>query len=216
VRRQEPDFAALRERMVVEQLDRRGITDQRVLEAMRTVPREMFTDADDRKRAYEDIPIQIGWGQTISQPYMVALICEAAAVRPSDRVLDVGTGSGYQAAVLAELAQDVHTIERLQQLAERAREKLDAAGYDRVLVHLGDGSLGDPEHAPFDAITVAAAAPGLPQSLYEQLVAGGRLVIPVGDRRGQRLEVVVKSPEGPAVAHSVECRFVPLVGEEGY
>jgi len=216
VRRREPEFEALRARMVAEQLERRGISDPRVLEAMGTVPREAFTDADDRKRAYEDIPIQIGWGQTISQPYMVALICEAAAVRAGDRVLDVGTGSGYQAAVLAELAQEVHTIERLRQLAERAREKLDAAGYQRVQVHLGDGSLGDAEHAPFEAITVAAAAPELPQSLYDQLVPGGRLVIPVGDRRGQRLEVVIKSPEGPAVAHSVECRFVPLVGEEGY
>ena len=110
----------------------------------------------------------------------------------------------------------MHTIERLRQLAERAREKLDAAGYDAVVVHLGDGSLGDPEHAPFDAITVAAAAPELPSTLYDQLAPGGRLVIPVGDRRGQRLEVIVKSPEGPAVAHSVACRFVPLVGEEGY
>ena len=214
--RPEPDFAARRARMVAEQLERRRISDPRVLEAMAKVPREAFTDADDRKRAYEDIPIHIGWGQTISQPYMVALICEAAAVRPGDRVLDVGTGSGYQAAVLAELAQEVHTVERLRQLAERAQEKLADAGYERVQVHLGDGSLGDLEHAPFDAITVAAAAPELPQSLYDQLVPGGRLVIPIGDRRGQRLEVVVKSPEGPAVAHFVECRFVPLVGEEGY
>ncbi|HXV32751.1 MAG TPA: protein-L-isoaspartate(D-aspartate) O-methyltransferase [Gaiellaceae bacterium] len=216
MRRPEPDFEALRARMVVEQLERRGISDARVLAAMAAVPREAFTDADDRKRAYEDLPIHIGWGQTISQPYMVALICEAAAIRPDDRVLDVGTGSGYQAAVLAELAGEVHTIERLRQLAERAREKLAAAGYGRVQVHLGDGSLGDPEHAPFDAITVAAAAPALPQALYEQLVPGGRLVIPVGDRRGQRLEIAVRSPEGPAVVHSVECRFVPLVGAEGY
>jgi protein-L-isoaspartate(D-aspartate) O-methyltransferase len=216
VSRREPDFAELRARMVVEQLERRGISDLRVLEAMGKVRREVFTDPDDRKHSYEDIPIQIGWGQTISQPYMVALICEVAAVRPEDRVLDVGTGSGYQAAVLCELAQEVHTVERLRRLAERANEKLAAAGYEQVQVHLGDGSLGDPEHAPFDAITVAAAAPGLPRSLYEQLVPGGRLVIPVGDRRGQRLEVVVKGPEGPAVAHSVDCRFVPLVGEEGY
>lgn len=216
MRRREPDFEALRARMAAEQLERRGISDARVLEAMGRVPREAFTDADDRKRAYDDIPILIGWGQTMSQPYMVALICEAAAVRAKDRVLDIGTGTGYQAAVLAELAQEVHTVERLGQLAERARKRLDASGYERVQVHLGDGSLGDPEHAPFDAITVAAAAPGLPSSLYDQLVLGGRLVIPIGDRRGQRLEVVVKSPEGPAVAHSVECRFVPLVGEEGY
>jgi protein-L-isoaspartate(D-aspartate) O-methyltransferase len=202
--------------MVAEQLERRGISDRRVLDAMGKVPRELFTDPGDRRRAYEDIPVQIGWGQTISQPYMVALICEAAAVAPENRVLDVGTGSGYQAAVLAELADEVHTVERLAELAERAREKLASAGYERVQVHVGDGSLGDPAHAPFDAITVAAAAPELPRSLYDQLVPGGRLIVPVGDRRGQRLEVVVKTPEGPAVAHSVDCRFVPLVGEEGY
>jgi protein-L-isoaspartate(D-aspartate) O-methyltransferase len=216
VRQRELDYEALRAEMVAEQLERRGISDPRVLEAMRTVPREAFADPDDRKRAYEDIPVQIGWGQTMSQPYMVALICEAAAVKPGQQVLDVGTGSGYQAAVLAELGAEVHTVERLRQLAERAREKLDAAGYGNVVVHLGDGSLGDPAHAPFDAIAVAAAAPAPPPTLYDQLVPGGRLVIPIGNRRGQRLEIVVRSPEGPAVAHSVECRFVPLVGEEGY
>ncbi|MGH3040696.1 MAG: protein-L-isoaspartate O-methyltransferase family protein, partial [Gaiellaceae bacterium] len=167
MRRREPDFPALRARMVAEQLERRGISNQRVLDAMGRVPRELFTDPGDRRRAYEDIPVQIGWGQTISQPYMVALICQAAAVGPENRVLDVGTGSGYQAAVLAELAQEVHTVERLAQLAERAREKLAVAGFERVQVHLGDGSLGDPPHAPFDAITVAAAAPELPRSLYD-------------------------------------------------
>jgi protein-L-isoaspartate(D-aspartate) O-methyltransferase len=202
--------------MVAEQLEARGIHDPRVLDAMRTVPREAFTDAGDRRRAYDDIPVQIGWAQTISQPYMVALICQEAAVRPGQRVLDVGTGSGYQAAVLDELGGDVHTIERIDQLAERAREKLRAAGYGDVTVHLGDGSLGLPEHGPYDAITVAAAAPEPPPTLYEQLVDGGRLVVPIGDRAAQRLEVVVRSPEGPAIVHSVPCRFVPLVGEEGY
>lgn len=216
MRRREPDFDALRGRMVAEQLERRGISDRRVLEAMGKVPREAFTAAGDRRRAYEDVPIDIGWGQTISQPYMVALIGQEASVRPGQRVLDVGAGSGYQAAVLAELGAEVHTVERIRELAERARENLETAGYGDVRVHVGDGSLGDPEHAPFDAITVAAAAPLPPQSLYDQLVTGGRLVVPVGDRRGQRLEILVKSPEGPAVVHSVECRFVPLVGEEGY
>jgi protein-L-isoaspartate(D-aspartate) O-methyltransferase len=202
--------------MVAEQLEARGIHDARVLDAMRKVPREAFTDADDRKRAYADIPIPIGWGQTMSQPYMVALICQEAAVRPGQRVLDVGTGSGYQAAVLAELGGEVHSIERIDQLAERAREKLRAAGYGNVTVHVGDGSLGLPEHSPYDAITVAAAAPGPPPTLYDQLVLGGRLVVPIGDRQAQRLEVVVRSSEGPAVVHSVPCRFVPLLGEEGY
>jgi protein-L-isoaspartate(D-aspartate) O-methyltransferase len=147
---------------------------------------------------------------------MVALICQEAAVRLGRRVLDVGTGSGYQAAVLAELGGEVHTIERIEELAERARQKLHAAGYGNVTVHVGDGSLGLPEHGPYDAITVAAAAPEPPPTLYEQLVEGGRLVVPIGDRAAQRLEVVVRSPEGPAVVHSVPCRFVPLVGEEGY
>ena len=202
--------------MVTEQLQGRGIVDQRVLEAMARVPRDAFVDEGDRKRAYLDMPLRIGHGQTISQPYMVARICEALSLRGAERVLDVGTGSGYQAAVLAELGANVHTIERIPELAERARERLAAAGYDRVEVHVGDGSVGLPEHAPFDAIVVAAAAPVMPNSLYEQLVARGRLVVPVGGPHGQRLEVIVRSPEGPAVTRSVPCRFVPLVGAEGF
>jgi protein-L-isoaspartate(D-aspartate) O-methyltransferase len=202
--------------MVVEQLAARGITDRRVLEAMSGVPRELFVDERDRGRAYLDMPLRIGFGQTISQPYMVALIAQEAAVREGDTVLDIGTGSGYQAAVLAELGAEVHTIERIPELAERARERLRAAGYDNVTVHVGDGTLGLPEEAPFDAITVAAAAPEVPLSLYDQLVIGGRLVVPVGGPGGQRLEIVVRSPEGPAVRRSVPCRFVPLLGQEGY
>jgi protein-L-isoaspartate(D-aspartate) O-methyltransferase len=147
---------------------------------------------------------------------MVARICEALQLSGDERVLDVGTGSGYQAAVLAELAAEVFTIERIPELAERARGRLATAGYDRVQVHVGDGTLGLPDLAPFDGIAVAAAAPGFPETLYEQLKARGRLVVPVGSARGQRLEVAVRSPEGPALIHSVPCRFVPLVGAEGF
>jgi protein-L-isoaspartate(D-aspartate) O-methyltransferase len=202
--------------MVEEQLRGRGIRDERVLAAMDRVPREAFVDPDDRSRAYLDMPLAIGFGQTISQPYMVGLIAEAAEVREDDKVLDVGTGSGYAAAVLAELGATVHTIERIPELAAKARERLEAAGYDAVAVHVGDGSLGLPEEAPFDAITVAAAAPELPATLYEQLVSGGRLVVPIGGPEGQRLEVAIRSPEGPAVLRSVPCRFVPLVGAQGF
>jgi protein-L-isoaspartate(D-aspartate) O-methyltransferase len=147
---------------------------------------------------------------------MVARIVEALALRGDERVLDVGTGSGYQAAVLAELAGEVDTIERIPALAEQARDNLRAAGYDDVTVHVGDGSRGLPARAPFDAIAVAAAAPELPPALYEQLEERGRLVVPVGRRGLQRLQVVVRSPEGPAVLRSVPCRFVPLLGEEGF
>jgi protein-L-isoaspartate(D-aspartate) O-methyltransferase len=202
--------------MVAEQLRGRDVVDERVLEACARVPREVFVPEEERWRAYSDAALPIGFGQTISQPYMVARICEALALRGDERVLDVGTGSGYQAAVLAELAREVHTIERLPELAERARENLAAAGYERIQVHVGDGTLGDPEHAPFVAIAVAAAAPELPQTLYEQLEPFGRLVVPVGGRGGQELLVAVRSPEGPAVLRSVSCRFVPLVGREGF
>jgi protein-L-isoaspartate(D-aspartate) O-methyltransferase len=205
-----------RRRMAERQLRRRGIADERVLTAMERVPRELFVREEDWDRAYDDAPLSIGHDQTISQPYMVALICEVAEVRQGDRVLDIGTGSGYQAAVLAELGAEVHTVERIPELAACARANLKAAGYDGVDVHVGDGSLGLPEVAPFAAIVVAAAAPDLPTALYEQLAPRGRLVVPVGGPEGQRLQVVVRSPEGPAVARSVPCRFVPLVGAEGF
>jgi protein-L-isoaspartate(D-aspartate) O-methyltransferase len=205
-----------RERMVERQLRGRDIVDERVLAAMERVPRELFVPEDLRRQAFDDAALPIGAGQTISQPYMVARICEELGLDGDERVLDVGTGSGYQAAVLAELADEVRSIERVPELAEQARRNLAAAGYDRVVVHEGDGSRGLPEHAPYDAIAVAAAAPGFPQALYEQLTPGGRLVVPVGKRHGQRLQVIVRSPEGPAVLRSVPCRFVPLVGEEGF
>ena len=202
--------------MVDAQLRGRDVVDERVLVALERVPRELFVPEKLRDRAYDDAALPIGDGQTISQPYMVARICEALSLTGVERVLDVGTGSGYQAAVLAELAAEVDTIERIPRLAERARANLEAAGYGRVSVHVGDGSRGLPDRAPFDAIAVAAAAPELPRTLYEQLEPRGRLVVPVGRRGMQRLEVIVRSPEGPAVLRSVPCRFVPLLGAEGF
>jgi protein-L-isoaspartate(D-aspartate) O-methyltransferase len=210
------DPASARREMVERQLRRRDIVDEGVLHALERVPREDFVGKRERRQAFDDAALPIGFGQTISQPYMVARICEALAVRPGQLILDVGTGSGYQAAVLAELGAEVVTIERVPELAEQARATLAAAGYAQVEVVVGDGTLGVPERAPFDGIAVAAAAPELPPTLYEQLRQGGRLVVPIGGPRAQRLEVIVRSPEGPAVIHSVPCRFVPLVGTEGF
>ena len=197
-------------------LRRRGIGDERVLAAMARVPRELFVPEEERRRSYADRALAIGYGQTISQPFMVAVICASLKIAGPERVLDVGTGSGYQAAVLAELAREVVTIERVPELAELSRETLAAAGYDRVDVRVGDGTLGVPERAPYDGIAVAAAAPGIPRALYDQLAPGGRLVLPVGTLRDQRLETVVRGPLGPEIRSSVPCRFVPLVGAEGF
>jgi protein-L-isoaspartate(D-aspartate) O-methyltransferase len=202
--------------MVERQLRRRDVGDERVLAAMARVPRELFLPTELRDRAYDDAALPIGGGQTMSQPYIVAKMCELLSLHGDERVLDVGTGSGYHAAVLAELAEEVVTIERVLELAQRSREALIAAGYDNVDVRIGDGTLGVPDRAPYDAIAVAAAAPVLPESLYDQLKIGGRIVVPVGGRANQRLQLIVKSPEGPAVVRSVPCRFVPLVGKEGF
>ena len=204
-----------RERLV-RRVRRNGIADQRVLAAIGSVPRELFVPDEHRSRAYEDGALPIGHGATISQPTMVARMCEELQLTGVERVLDVGTGSGYQAAVLAELAGEVVGIERVPELAEQARSALAAAGYRDVEVHVGDGTLGLPERAPFDAIAVAAAAPRPPAALVAQLALGGRLAVPVGTRRDQRLEIVVRTERGAEVVRSVPCRFVPLVGAEGF
>jgi protein-L-isoaspartate(D-aspartate) O-methyltransferase len=210
------DAAGPRAEMVERQLRRRGIADERVLSAIGRVRRELFVPEGLRSHAYDDGALPIGHGQTISQPFVVATICALLGLEGHERVLDVGTGSGYQAAVLAELAAEVVTIERVPALAEQARERLLEAGYPNVEVRVGDGSLGVPERAPFDAIAVAAAAPSVPRALYEQLSDGGRLVLPRGSRRGQDLVLVLRTPDGPAERRSISCRFVPLVGDEGF
>jgi protein-L-isoaspartate(D-aspartate) O-methyltransferase len=204
-----------RERLL-RRLRRGGIMDERVLAAIGSVPRELFVPEELRSRAYADGALPIGYGATISQPTMVARMCEELRLTGGERVLDVGTGSGYQAAVLAELAAEVVGIERVPELAEQARAALAAAGYPDVEVHVGDGTLGLPERAPFDAIVVAAAAPRPPAALVAQLAPAGRLVVPVGSRRDQRLEVVIRTESGSEVIRSVPCRFVPLVGAEGF
>jgi protein-L-isoaspartate(D-aspartate) O-methyltransferase len=210
------DASLARAEMVERQLRRRGISDDRVLAAMGRVPRELFLPERLRDHAYDDGALPIGHGQTISQPFVVATICSLLALEGRERVLDVGTGSGYQAAVLAELAAEVVTIERIEALAAAARAGLAEAGYGTVEVRVGDGSMGVPDRAPFDAIAVAAAAPSVPPALYDQLDDGGRLVVPRGSRRGQELVLVVRTAEGPVERRSIPCRFVPLVGDEGF
>ena len=202
--------AEARSRMIDDQIVSRGISDPRVIEAMRRVPRHLFVPADVRPYAYEDRPLPIGSGQTISQPYIVAYMTEMLQLRPDDVVLEIGTGSGYQAAVLAELAREVYSIEIVPELAEGAREALDAAGYRNVHVLSGNGYLGWPEHAPYPRIIVTAAPPEIPEALVEQLAVGGIMVLPVGTMF-QEMTIVTKSAEGVAEKRTIPVRFVPMV-----
>ena len=218
----EAEYAQRRARMVERQLRGRGIRDPRVLESMRVVPRHEFIFPEYRVHAYEDRPVSIGVGQTVSQPYMVAVMTEALELRGSEKVLEVGTGSGYQAAVLATLAARVYTIEREQELQESARrtlERLRAAGFaaaERIEFLAGDGSEGYAPAAPYDGILVAAGAPAVPTNLEQQLAEGGRLVIPVGDRHTQILRLLRKT-SGQLTGRAInECRFVPLVGKQAW
>jgi len=206
------DFVVLRDRMVATQLAPRGIKDARVLAAMRTVPRHEFVPADMVVRAYDDGALPIGHRQTISQPYIVALMTELAALGPDAKVLEVGTGSGYQAAILAEVAKDVYSIEIVEPLARRAEATLQRLGYARVRLRTGDGYRGWPEAAPFDAVIVTAAPGKVPAPLLEQLAPGGRLVIPVGTD-DQMLEVHRRTEAGFTVERKLPVRFVPMTGE---
>src|SRR5260370_3835695 len=203
--------------MVESQVRGRGIHDQRVLAAMSKVPRHEFVSPEHWDDAYADHPVPIGEQQTTSQPYIIACMLQAAEVAPQDRVLEIGSGSGYQTALLAELAAQVFAVERHPTLAANARSTLEGRGYRNITLMTGDGSVGWPEQATFDAIIVAAAAPRVPPALVEQLAGGGRLVVPVGDSQQQALQLYRKSPDGTVTVHSLEgCRFVPLIGEQGF
>lgn len=196
--------------MVAEQIKARGVSDPRVLDALVRVPRELFIPDDKRSGAFEDHPIPIGYGQTISQPYIVGYMTEALQVEPSHRVLEIGTGCGYQTAVLAELADEVYSIELVAALAERAKRTLDGLGYTNVHVRVGDGHAGWPEHAPFDRILVAAAPPEIPPALLDQLAEGGILVIPVGVDN-QELRVLRKHADRLELVSTLPVRFVPMI-----
>jgi protein-L-isoaspartate(D-aspartate) O-methyltransferase len=210
------DFANAQRAMVEEQIRRRHISDERVLEAMARVPRHEFVPGEFRGRAYEDAPLPIGDGQTISQPYIVAAMTAALRLTGSEKVLEIGAGCGYQGAILGGLASQVYTIECRSELAAEASERLARLGYANVHVHCGDGTLGLPELAPFDAILVAAAAPSVPAPLVEQMAAGGRMIVPVGDAENQELQLIERTDRAMRTTILEPCRFVPLVGAHGW
>jgi len=210
------DYEKEREHMVESQLVRRGIKDKRVLDAMRRVPRHLFVPPDARGLAYSDGPLPIGQGQTISQPYIVALMTELLELTGQEKVLELGTGSGYQAAILSRLVGQVYSVERHTTLAEQAEQVLAQLGYDNVVISVGDGTLGWPEHSPYEAIIVTAAAPDVPQPLTDQLADGGRLVAPVGSRWSQVLAKVKRQGEALVREQLTAVAFVPLVGKYGW
>lgn len=207
---EEDDLPIKRERMVTEQIEMRGVTDTRVLDAMKKVPRHLFVPGSFHSVAYDDRPLPIGYGQTISQPFIVAYMTEALKIGPNDRVLEIGTGSGYQAAILAEIAKEVFTIEIVKPLADNARSQLKNMGYDNIIVKHGDGFKGWPEHAPFDAIMVTAAPPEIPEELIKQLKTGGRMVAPVGSFY-QELYLIIKTDSGYEKKELIPVAFVPMV-----
>lgn len=209
-------FATVRERMVQEQLVARGITDQRLLAAMMEVPRHLFVDDAMRARAYGDHPLPIAAGQTISQPYIVAYMTQVLQLQGHEKVLEIGTGSGYQAAILSRLCEKVYTVERVNNLLAGARKLFDALRYYNIVAKLDDGTLGWPEFGPYDAIIVTAGGPEIPAPLVEQLADPGRLVIPVGDQDVQELHLVTKANGETFIDHLVSVRFVDLIGEHGW
>ena len=210
------DYESDRKIMVEEQLVGRGIRDRRVLDAMGKVPRHLFVEEALRSRAYGDYPLPIGEKQTISQPYMVALMTESLELKGNEKVLEIGTGSGYQGAVLSLLAAEVFTVERIETIALTTQERFRRLKYTNIHVVVGDGTLGLPEQAPFDGIIVTAAAPRIPDTYIKQLKVGGRLVIPVGSRFSQLLYQVRKTPSGITTSASTPCVFVPLIGKYGW
>ena len=209
-------FEDARRRMVQEQLEARGISDKRLLQAFLTIPRHEFVSKDLQAEAYADHPLPIGGGQTISQPYMVALMVQLLRLQGHERVLEVGTGSGYQLAILSQLALEVYSIERLPELAEQALRRLKGLGYLNVHLTVGNGSMGWPAYAPYEAILVAAGAPDVPPPLVRQLADGGRLMIPIGSQQVQTLTLVEKRPDALHQEAITSCVFVPLVGEYGW